>query len=79
MYGTSGFNIFIDPFQFVDHLTIQTRWSGHSLTPKTQDVQAARVQLFNRNVVLVDTPSFEDTYVSDFTVLKLIGEWLKRR
>lgn len=29
------------------------------------------------NVVLVDTPGFDDTYLSDFDILQTVAKWLK--
>lgn len=42
----------------------------------TQDISAYRVQVDNRQVVLLDTPGFDDTYKSDAEVLKGIADWL---
>jgi len=64
--------------QFIDHITKSTKWSGASLRSVTQEVRAIRMQFFNANVVLVDTPGFDNTYRSDFTILDLIGNWLKK-
>lgn len=64
--------------QFIDHITKSTKWSGSTLRSVTQDVRAIRIQLFNANVVLVDTPGFDNTHRSDFTILEVIGDWLKR-
>jgi len=64
--------------QFIDHVTKSTKWSGTSLKSVTQDVRAIRIPLFGENVVLVDTPGFDDTYRSDVTILELIGDWLKK-
>ena len=76
---SSDFTRLIDFFfQFIDRLTKATKWSGDGLKPFTKDVRAIRIQLSNRNVVLVDTPAFDNPDRSDATVLKLIGEWLKK-
>jgi len=64
--------------QFIDRITKSTKWSGTSLKSVTQDVRAIRIPMFNANVVLVDTPGFDDTLRPDVTILELIGEWLKK-
>ena len=46
----------------------------------TQKVRAIRIKVevpgSNEEVVLVDTPSFDDTYRSDLEILEMIAEWL---
>ena len=65
-------------FQIIDRLTKATQWaSGSTVNSVTRDVRAVRIQLSGQNVVLVDTPGFNDTEMSDMDVLELIGEWLK--
>jgi len=63
--------------QFIDRITKSTKWSGTTLKSVTQDVRAIRIPMYNVNVVLVDTPGFDDTNRSDVVILELIGEWLK--
>ena len=70
--------IVTQPVQFIDHVTKSTKWSSASLKLVTQDVRAIRIPLFGENIVLVDTPGFDDTYRSDVTILELIGDWLKK-
>ena len=47
----------------------------------TQKVRAIRIKVevagSNEEVVLVDTPGFDDTYRSDLEILEMIAEWLK--
>jgi len=52
---------------------------GHSLDSCTQEVQA--FECFDskgRQIVLVDSPGFNDTNVSDIDVLQAIADWLKQ-
>jgi hypothetical protein len=42
----------------------------------TQHISAHRVQLGNQQVVLLDTPGFDDSFKSDSEVLKDIADWL---
>jgi len=56
---------------------------GQRLKSCTSDVRAVRCTRFDpatgktNNVVLVDTPGFDDTHLSDMEVLGLIADWLK--
>ncbi|KAF5351032.1 hypothetical protein D9756_008415 [Leucocoprinus leucothites] len=52
---------------------------GHRLKSATSEVSALRVTFTasgNTNLVLVDTPGFDDTYKSDLEILKTIARWL---
>ncbi|KAF8438418.1 P-loop containing nucleoside triphosphate hydrolase protein [Boletus edulis BED1] len=51
----------------------------NDLESQTRAVQAVRCLHPDgrRNVVLVDTPGFDDTYLSDAEILKIIAHWLK--
>ncbi|KAF9441496.1 hypothetical protein P691DRAFT_779787 [Macrolepiota fuliginosa MF-IS2] len=51
---------------------------GHSLQSYTSQVSAIRVTIMETQVVLVDTPGFDDTYLSDLDILKMISDWLRR-
>jgi GTPase Era involved in 16S rRNA processing len=49
---------------------------GHSLQSQTQIVHALRIVFRdNFNVVLVDTPGFDDTNRTDMDILKTIARW----
>ncbi|KAJ3553730.1 hypothetical protein NP233_g12579 [Leucocoprinus birnbaumii] len=53
---------------------------GHRLSSATSDVTAIRIKFkFEepRNLVLVDTPGFGDTYKSDYEILEIIAKWLQ--
>ncbi|KAF9447817.1 hypothetical protein P691DRAFT_801763 [Macrolepiota fuliginosa MF-IS2] len=51
---------------------------GHSLDSHTKEVCAIRVSFKdNIHIVLLDTPGFDDTNLSDTQVLGKIGNWLK--
>lgn len=63
--------------QFIDNLAKSTKLAGTTLKSVTQNVLAVRIELFDANIVLLDTPGFNNTYRSDVTILELIGEWLK--
>ncbi|KAI6039632.1 P-loop containing nucleoside triphosphate hydrolase protein [Pisolithus marmoratus] len=53
--------------------------AGHDLTSCTKEVRAVRYPHADgvRNIVLVDTPGFDDTFVTDAQILKKIARWLK--
>ncbi|KAJ3551810.1 hypothetical protein NP233_g13008 [Leucocoprinus birnbaumii] len=54
---------------------------GHDLNSCTVEVKAVRVhipELEDLDVVLVDTPGFDDTYKTDYEILKMISEWMKK-
>jgi hypothetical protein len=51
---------------------------GHSLHSSTDRIQVSpRFRCTGRDVVLVDTPGFNDTDMSDVEVLKKIATYLK--
>ncbi|KAI5988357.1 P-loop containing nucleoside triphosphate hydrolase protein [Pisolithus albus] len=52
--------------------------AGHDLTSCTKEVRAVRYPHTNgsRNIVLVDTPGFDDTFMTDVQVLQRIADWL---
>ncbi|KAI5995161.1 P-loop containing nucleoside triphosphate hydrolase protein [Pisolithus albus] len=52
--------------------------AGHDLTSCTKEVRATRYPHTDgaRNVVLVDTPGFNDTFMTDVQVLRRITDWL---
>jgi GTPase Era involved in 16S rRNA processing len=52
---------------------------GNDLKSQTQTVQPIRCLHPDgrRNIVLVDTPGFDDTHMSDAQVLRIIANWLK--
>ncbi|OBT65085.1 hypothetical protein VE03_05191 [Pseudogymnoascus sp. 23342-1-I1] len=50
---------------------------GHGLTSCTEDVLAVPCRIDNENVILVDTPGFGDTNVTDTEILRRIAEWMK--
>ena len=47
----------------------------------TQKVRAIRIKAevpgSNEEIVLVDTPGFDDTYRTDLEILEMIAAWLK--
>ncbi|KAF5356830.1 hypothetical protein D9756_006607 [Leucocoprinus leucothites] len=53
---------------------------GHQLRSATSDVRAVRITFKGGNIpnlVLVDTPGFDDTYKTDYQILESIAVWLK--
>jgi len=50
------------------------------LRSKTQKVQPVRCRHpdGHRDIVLVDTPGFDDTHLSDSQILRIIAEWMKK-
>jgi len=65
---------------FIDKLTGK-KWSGDALRSVTQNVRAIRIKVAipgsNEEIVLVDTPGFDDTHRSDLEILEMIADWLK--
>jgi predicted GTPase len=53
---------------------------GHSLVSCTSEVNVVRVRVPDEDleIVLVDTPGFDDTHKSDYEILKLIKDWLEQ-
>ncbi|KAL4072368.1 hypothetical protein V8B97DRAFT_2023535 [Scleroderma yunnanense] len=52
---------------------------GHDLASCTMQIQSVRYPHPDgaRNFVLVDTPGFDNTFISDFQILRIIAEWLQ--
>ncbi|EKM78783.1 hypothetical protein AGABI1DRAFT_114375 [Agaricus bisporus var. burnettii JB137-S8] len=67
---------------FIDVLTGQIgKRSGHLLESYTTDVRASLVKDYNgtgANLVMVDTPGFDDTNKSDTEILSMISNWLEK-
>ena len=53
---------------------------NNDLNSQTRAVQSIRCLHPDgrRNIVLVDTPGFDDTNFSDAQILRIIAEWLKK-
>jgi predicted GTPase len=51
---------------------------GHGLNPCTQDPQAVGFVLDNRQVILIDTPGFDDTNRNDVEILADIAKWMSK-
>ncbi|KAI5995164.1 P-loop containing nucleoside triphosphate hydrolase protein [Pisolithus albus] len=51
---------------------------GHALVSHTSEIKAAKCIIEKSNVVLVDTPSFNDTHKSDLQTLESISDWLNK-
>ncbi|KAI4161136.1 MAG: hypothetical protein LQ342_005174 [Letrouitia transgressa] len=49
---------------------------GHSLKSCTKHVEELPCKIGNRFVILVDTPGFNDTYLSDTDVLNILIDWM---
>ncbi|KAF4588347.1 Proteasome subunit beta type-4 [Pleurotus pulmonarius] len=50
---------------------------GHSLESFTSKVQPIKIKMGTDQIVLVDTPGFDDTNMSDTRVLNMVAEWLR--
>ncbi|KAF9444015.1 hypothetical protein P691DRAFT_737086 [Macrolepiota fuliginosa MF-IS2] len=56
----------------------ETNGVGHSLESYTNQISAMRVTFSDGvSVVLVDTPGFDDTHLSDLDILKIVAKWLE--
>jgi predicted GTPase len=68
--------------QFIDVLTGQIgKRAGHHLESCTAEVQAVTVENYidsGSNLVLVDTPGFDDTNKADTEILTMISDWLEK-
>ncbi|KAG0649196.1 GTP-binding A [Hyphodiscus hymeniophilus] len=62
---------------FIKAVTGKDLQIGHSLTSCTEDVLAVPFRIGNENVMLVDTPGFSDTNISDTEILRRIAAWMK--
>jgi hypothetical protein len=51
--------------------------SPANISPETSTITSYEVTIRDREYVLVDTPGFNDTYLSDSEVLQRLAEWLK--
>lgn len=52
---------------------------GHGLYSCTSSIQHTIISHpteENRRIILVDTPGFDDTYLDDVEILKIIARWL---
>jgi len=64
---------------FIDNYTEQMGMRvGHELRSHTDTVRATRIpsRFSKGDIVLVDTPGFDDTDRSDLEILTMIGDWL---
>ncbi|KAI5995156.1 P-loop containing nucleoside triphosphate hydrolase protein [Pisolithus albus] len=66
---------------FVNQLTGTTEEKeAHKLKSHTQAVREFTVNMSkDRQYVFVDTPGFDDTYLSDREILRMIAEWLEKK
>ena len=67
--------------KIIDTLIGEDRSSGSSLKSVTKDVVAVRVLnhlKYGNNLVLVDTPGFDDVSKSDKVILEMISSWLSK-
>ena len=74
--------VFLPGLKIIDILTNQLgRRAGSRLASCTSEIRAAR--LFNHpvhgdRIVLVDTPGFDDTNISDLEILQMVSKWLQK-
>lgn len=65
-------------FQFINSASGSHLEVGHELVSATIGIQQARMHIGDDEIILVDTPGFDDTERSQADVLKLIGEFLQQ-
>ncbi|KAI5981048.1 P-loop containing nucleoside triphosphate hydrolase protein [Pisolithus orientalis] len=64
---------------FIDKATESTgKGVGHDLRSCTSEIKVTRCAVERSNVVLVDTPGFDDTTKSDLEILEMISNWLNQ-
>ncbi len=70
---------FLKACQFVKHAVRAEVKTGDKLTSRTQEIQVIRCHnpAQNSDVLLVDTPGFDDTLKADAEILEQIVRWLK--
>jgi len=51
---------------------------GHDLESHTSEIKATRCTVKEVNIVLVDTPGFDDTKKTDLEILESIADWLRK-
>ncbi|EDR11205.1 uncharacterized protein LACBIDRAFT_293344 [Laccaria bicolor S238N-H82] len=71
----SGKTTFINTFLEEDK---QLR-TGDDLESVTQDIASAQAVIGGREVMLVDTPGFDDTFRPEMTIAATIADWLAER
>lgn len=62
---------------FINVLTGQKTGIGKNLQSETEDVVPYTMKVQGREVILLDTPGFDDTYKCDTETLRTILAWLK--
>ena len=63
--------------QFIGKVTGNDVGVGHALTSCTSEVKATECEDTTLiNIVLVDTPGFDNTRKTDLEILELISKWL---
>ncbi|SMQ55269.1 unnamed protein product [Zymoseptoria tritici ST99CH_3D7] len=62
---------------FIKAVTGKNLEIGHSLTSCTDAVREVPCTIDGENVVLIDTPGFSDTHLSDTEILRRIAEWMQ--
>jgi len=63
--------------QFISQVTGNADGIGHALTSCTSEIKVTKVENL-ANIVLVDTPGFDDTKKSDLEILEMISKWLNK-
>ena len=65
--------------QFIGKVTGNDDGVGHTLTSCTSEVKVTKCEDPTlANIVLVDTPGFDDTRKTDLEILELISKWLNK-
>ncbi|KAG8764755.1 hypothetical protein FRC12_007912, partial [Ceratobasidium sp. 428] len=72
IFGSTG----VGKTTFVNDASRAELGVGHGLASETKEIQTSPVfELSSRNVQLYDTPSFDDTMLTDTQILRKIAEF----
>jgi len=64
--------------QFISKITGNDEGVGHNLTVYTREIKVTKCgDMDFGNIVLVDTPGFDDTRKPELDILELISNWLE--
>ena len=73
-------NVRVKNAQFINTLTGNAeKLEASGLSSATQNVTEYTVPHYGLRLVLVDTPSFDDTYRSEMEILGIIADWLTKK
>ena len=73
-------NVRVKNAQFINTLTGNPeKRKASDLSSATQNVTPYTIQYHGLRLVLVDTPSFDDTHRSEMEILRIIADWLTKK